>query len=449
MLSPGGDPLRLVLDTDWRAVAFAVALATAVTCLFGLAPAIRASSFTPVSALKGDADARGHRRLMKTLVGAQMAFCVFVVFVAVLFAATFARLARQPLGFSHDRVLLVDAMWRGKGPAASTWMPIVDRVRALPTVESAAFSGWAFLSENRWSGTVFVPGRPVETRPAYFLEVSPGFFETMRVDLSQGRDFRAGDVAPKVDERNEPISGVGIVNAAFARTYFDGQNPIGRTVTIRPRNLVQAPMEIIGLVADTKYSNVREPMRPIVYVPVGSRSNGTFSIRTAGDPAMLTSTIRRLVAAGQSESRVQIAPMTSLVRRQVVLERLLATLTLFFAVVALLLACIGLYGVLSYGVLQQRREIGVRMALGARAIQVATRVTRDMIVIVSCGALIGLAGGFGFGRVIERLLFEVKAVDPFPLLVPLVTLGVAAALAAVPPILRAVRIDPAQTLRAE
>jgi ABC-type antimicrobial peptide transport system permease subunit len=122
---------------------------------------------------------------------------------------------------------------------------------------------------------------------------------------------------------------------------------------------------------------------------------------------------------------------------------------MFFAVIALLLACIGLYGVLTYSVLQQRREIGVRMALGARAIQVATRVTRDMIVVVGCGALIGLAGGFAFGRVIERLLFEVRAVDPVPLLTPLVTLGVAAGLAAVPPVLRAVRIDPAQTLRSE
>ena len=449
MLSLRQDPVRLVLDTDWRAVAFAVGLAMAVTCLFGLAPAVRASSFTPASALKAHSDARGHRRLMKTLVGAQMAFCVFVLFVAVLFGATFTRLARQPLGFSPDRLLLVDTMWRGKGPAANTWMPIVERVRALPTVESAAFSGWTFLSENRWSGTVFVPGRPVETRPAYFLDVSPGFFETMRMDLSQGRDFRPGDVAPKVNERNEPISGVGIVNAAFARVYFDGQNPVGRTVTIRPRNLVQAPMDIVGLVADSVYTNVREPMRPIVYVPAESRSSGTFSIRTAGDPAMLASTIRRLVSAGQAESRVQIAPMTSLVRRQMVFERLLATLTIFFAAVALLLACIGLYGVLSYGVLQQRREIGVRMALGARAAQVATRVTRDMAIIVGCGATIGLAGGFGFGRVIERLLFEVRAVDPFPLLMPLVTLAVAALVAAVPPVLRAVRIDPVQILRSE
>ena len=220
-------------------------------------------------------------------------------------------------------------------------------------------------------------------------------------------------------------------------------------MTIRPRNLVQAPMQIVGVVADSVYANVREPMRPIVYVPAGARSNGTFSVRTAGDPAMLTPTIRRLVSGAQRESRVRVVPMTALVSRQMVLERLLATLTMFFAVVALLLACIGLYGVLSYGVLQHRREIGVRMALGARAAQVVTRVTRDMIVIVSCGALTGLAGGFVFGRVIERLLFEVRAMDPLPLLMPLATLGIAAILAAVPPVIRAVRIDPVQILRSE
>ncbi len=449
MLSPGADPIRLALDTDWRAVAFAVALATAVTCLFGLAPAIRASSFTPASALKRDADARGHRRLMKALVGAQMAFCVFVLFVAVLFGATLARLSRQPLGFSPNRVLLVDAMWPGKAQPGTAWRGILDRLRDSPGVEAAAFSGWTFLSENRWTGTVFVPGQPIETRPAYFLDVSPGFFATVRIPMNQGRDFRSGDVAPTLKENDEPVPGVAIVNAAFARVYFDGQNPVGRTVMIRARNAVQVPVEIIGLVGDTVYANVRDPIRPIVYLPTKERGNGTFSIRTAEDPVALAPGIRRLIAGTRAGTRVQVMPMTSLVRRQMIRERLLATLTTFFAVIALLLACIGLYGVLSYGVLQQRREIGVRMALGARAIQVATRVIRDMAIIVGCGALIGLAGGFGFGRVIERLLFEVKAVDPFPLLMPLVTLAVAAVLAAVPPILRAVRIDPAQTLRTD
>ena len=449
MLSPNQDPVRLVLDTDWRTLAFSLSLATAVTCLFGLAPAVRASSFTPSSALKGESDARGHRRLMKALVGAQMAFCVFVVFVAVLFVATLARLSRQPLGFSHDRVLLVDATWPGKAQPAATWMQIVDRLRESPGIESAAFSGWTFLSENRWTGMVFVPGQPVEARPTYFLDVSPGFFATIRIPMTQGRDFRPGDVAPTVREHEEVVPGVAIVNAAFARVYFNGQNPVGRTVMIRPRSLVQVPMEIVGLVADTVYANVRDPIRPIVYVPTEARGNGTFSIRTAEDPLALAAGIRRLIGGARAGTRVQVMPMMSLVRRQMIRERLLATLTTFFAVIALLLACIGLYGVLSYGVVQQRREIGVRMALGARATQVATRVTRDMAIIVGCGALIGLAGGFGFGRVIERLLFDVRAADPFPLLVPLGTLALAAAVAAVPPVMRAVRIDPAHILRSE
>jgi hypothetical protein len=296
---------------------------------------------------------------------------------------------------------------------------------------------------------VFVPGRPVETRPAYFLDVSPGFFETIHIPVNHGRDFRPGDIAPTVKEHDQVVPGVGIVNAAFARVYFDGQNPVGRTFMIRPNSLIQVPVEIVGVVGDTVYANVRDPIRPIVYVPTGARGSGTFSIRTAEDPVALAGNIRRLVAGERAGTRVQVMPMTSLVRRQMIRERLLATLTTFFAAVALLLACIGLYGVLSYGVVQQRREIGVRMALGARAAQVATRVTRDMALIVGGGALIGLAGGFGSGRVIERLLFEVKAVDPFPLLMPLVTLGLAAVLAAVPPVLRAVRIDPSQILRSE
>lgn len=449
MLSPNEDPVRLVLDTDWRAAAFSLSLATAVTCLFGLAPAVRASSFSPSSALKGESDAPGHRRLMKTLVGAQMAFCVFVLFVAVLFVATVSRLSRQPLGFSHNRVLLVDATWPGKPQPAAAWMEIVKRLRESPGVESAAFSGWTFLSENRWTGTVFVPGQPLDTRPAYFLDVSPGFFATLRIPLSDGRDFRPGDVAPTLKEHDEPVPGVAIVNAAFARVYFDGQNPVGRTVMIRPRTLVHVPMEIVGVVGDTAYTNVRDPIRPIVYVPTAERGEGTFSIRTAKDPLTLAAGIRRLIAGARAGTRVQVMPMTSLVRRQMVRERLLATLTTFFAAVALLLACIGLYGVLTYNVLQQQREIGVRMALGARATDVAARVTHDMAIIVGCGGLVGLAGGFGFGRVIERLLFAVRPVEGFALLMPLVTLAVAAVLAAVPPVMRAVRIDPAQTLRSE
>jgi len=449
MLTSTDNPVRLVLDTDWRALAFSLTLATSVTCLFGLAPAIRASSFGPVTALKGGADPRGHRRVMKWLVAAQMAFCVFVLFVAVLFAATLTRLVRLPLGFSPEHVLLIDAQLPGKPQPVEAWAHILDRLQESPGVESAAFSGWTLLSGSRWSGRVFVPGRTPETRPAYFLEISPRFFQTLTIPLIQGREFRAGDVAPKVDEQNAAVPGVGIVNRSFAQAYFDGQNPVGRRVAIRPRNLVEAPVEIVGLVGDSIYSDVREPMHPTMFVPAGARSNGTLSIRTAGDPLMFASTLRRIVSGASADTRVRVGEMSALVRQQMIRERLLASLSGFFAIVALLLACLGLYGVLNYTVVQQRREIGLRMALGARAAQVVARLTRDTIIMVAAGAAFGLAAGLGFGRMIERLLLEVKAMDAVALLTPLTMLTIAVALAAIPPALRAVRIDPAETLRSE
>jgi hypothetical protein len=269
------------------------------------------------------------------------------------------------------------------------------------------------------------------------------------MEIRRGRDFRSGDTPPRISEHDDPVPGVGIVNAAFARSYFDGQDPVGRRVMIRPKNLVRAPMEIVGVVNDTLYSSVRDPLRPIVYVPVEERSNGTISIRTAGDPLLQAARIRRLISGVRPTSRTQVIPMSSLVRRQMVRERLLATLAAFFAIVALLLACIGLYGVLHYGILSQRREIGVRMALGARASHIAVRITREMAVIVGCGAVGGLLGGFAFGRLIERVLFRTTVADPLSLLGPLLMLSIAAAFAALPPILRAVQVDPAETLRAD
>jgi predicted permease len=450
MLAPAEDPVRLVLDADWRAIAFAATVATVVTGFFGLAPAIRASSFRPLSALKGESDPRGHRRLMDGLIAAQMAFCVFVLVVAALFVATFTRLSNLPLGFSHEHSLAIDVMERGKPQPVETWALMTDSLRQIRGVEAAAMAGWALLSENRWSGMVFVAGRPPETRPAYFLEVTPGFFDTMRIDLVDGRDFRLGDRAPQVDDQGQPVPGVAIVNEMFARIYFDGRNPIGRHVTVRRGKAnVQTPIDIVGVVRDTFYANVRDPIRPIVFVPMGARNNGTLLVRASGDPLVLASTLRHQISAADPNLRMQVSPLTSLVRRQMIRERLLATLSLFFAVVALLLACVGLYGVLNYGIVQRSREIGIRMALGARSAHVVTGVTRHMVAMVTVGAVVGLAGGLGFGRVVERLLFQVKAVDPLVMLAPLGVLAASAIIAALPPILRAVRIDPVQTLRAE
>ncbi len=450
MLAPPDDPVRLILDTDWRAIAFGVALAFSVTVLFGIAPAIRVSSVDPVSALKGGEHPPAQRRLTNSLIAAQMAFCVFVLFVAVLFVSTFTRLSNQPVGFSQHDVLVIETELRRKAQPPEIWTQVVDQLRQTPGVESAAVSSWALLSENRWSGVVRVAGRPLDSRPAYFLSISPAFFATLRIGMIDGRDFRPGDTPPKLDVKKQPAAGVGIVNEAFARVYFDGQNPVGKQVSVRPRNDQYIPMEIVGLVRDAAYFNVREPMRPTVFMPVEQRGTAALLVRTAGDPLALAPALRREISRAHPDFRVHtMAQHSALVDRQMLRERLLATLSVFFAVVALLLAGIGLYGVLNYAVIQQRREIGVRMALGARAADVVRCITGALLVMVSVGLLIGLAGGLAFGRLVEPLLFRVKATDPSTFLTPILILAAVAAFAAIAPALRAVRIDPAQTLRTE
>jgi ABC-type antimicrobial peptide transport system permease subunit len=187
-----------------------------------------------------------------------------------------------------------------------------------------------------------------------------------------------------------------------------------------------------------------------VFVPNDARNQAAMVVRTTGDPVALGPTLRRSVTQIRSDFRVMnVATQRAFVQRQMLRERLLATLSLFFAAVALFLAGVGLYGVLNYAVIQRRREIGVRMALGARAVHVVRGVIVEMMTPVGVGTILGLGAGLAFGGLIERILFGVKATDPLAVTAPLLTLALAAVLAALPPAMRAVRIDPAQTLRSE
>jgi hypothetical protein len=269
----------------------------------------------------------------------------------------------------------------------------------------------------------------------------------MGIGLVGGRDFRFDDTAPAVVD-GVPRAGKGIVNEAFARLHFGGQNPVGAVVQVR-QDKIDAPMEIVGLVRDAVYVDIREPMRPVVYVPFDLRAPASVLVRTHMDPAALAPVAAAAIARGGT-ARVQLAaPHRLLVERQTVRERLLAVLSAFFAVVALLLGAGGLWGVLNYTVVQQRQEIGIRMALGARAADVVRRVAGRTLGTASAGTAIGLAAGLAFGRVIDALLFQIKATDVGAIGVPLLTLAAAATLAALPPAMRAARIDPAQTLRTD
>ncbi len=221
-------------------------------------------------------------------------------------------------------------------------------------------------------------------------------------------------------------------------------------VRLQVRPHVYATMEIVGLVGDAVYSNLREPMPPTAYLPVEQLGGATLLVRTGGDPASMAPLLRRAVAKARPDARIRlVATQKELVRRQVIRERLLATLSVFVAGVALLLSAIGLYGVLHHAVVLQQRQIGIRMALGARAAQVVRHVTGGLLGAVAAGAAVGLAGGLGVGRLIESLLFQIGATDVTALATPVAALAVAAAAAVVPPAIRACRTDPARTLRVE
>lgn len=448
MLHVPEDPVRLVLDSGWRDLVFAAALASLVALLFGLAPAFRASNVRPISALRGGEDPHARRGLIYVLLAAQVAFCVLVQFVAGLFVSTFQRLSDRPLGFSPEHLLVMDADASKEQPA-QFWMQAADQLRATPGVQSVALAAWPLLEGDRWTVSVRLPGHAVEIRSPYALEISPGYFDTMRIGWSAGRDFRLTDLPPRLAPSKQPLPGVGIVNEAFARTYLKGQNPVGRTVYVLQNKDTAAPMEIIGYVHDAVYSDVREPMQATIYMPIVKRQHYSFMVGATGDPLPVTPMLRRAVS-NVPDLRVHIIQSeNNYLRWQMLRERLLATLSFFFAVVALVLAAVGLYGVLNYSVTWQRREIGIRIALGARPAHVVRRATSGLLAMVMVGLLVGLAAGIACGRLTEGLLFEIKATDPGTVIAPLLALIGAALAATLPPAVRATRIDPAQTLRSE
>jgi predicted permease len=448
MLAPPDDPVRLVLAVDWRSLAFAAGLSAAVTVLFGLLPALRAAAVDPLGAIKGAKDLRTPRRLPHSLVTAQMAFCVFVLLAAWLFVASFQRLTNRPLGFATEDILVLETEVRGGSVPAGTWTEVTDHLRNAPGVRMVGYAGWALMSGNGWTAGVRPPGSR-EPRPANALTVSPGFLETMKIGLISGRDVRPGDTPPSIGQQSGPLrSGIGIVNEAFARAYFAGRSPVGQSIDVRGSKDAYVSMEIVGLVTDAAYRNVRDPIPPTIYVPFLARGNGAIVVRTVGDPLAIVPTLRAELSRARPEFIVRNAgTQASLVRSQLVRERLLAALSLFFAAVALLLAAIGLYGVLNYSVVQQRREIGIRMALGARATHIVKQIAAGKLASVLIGAALGVAGGVAFGRVVKALLFEITPSDASTLFVPILTLSVAAIVATLAPVIRALRIDPANTLR--
>jgi predicted permease len=449
MINPSDNPARLILPADWRVLGFGVALTLVVVLLFGLLPALRASSVKPASILKGGEDPHSRHRLMHGMVALQVAFCFLVLFVAGLFVATFQRLSNKPTGFSAERILLLESTSRP--PQSSLyWDQVAEHLRGLPGVERVSQANRALLSDFSWNDSISVNGGPPSVDLAYFLYGSPGFLETMRIPLISGRDFREGDLYPDA----------AIVNETFARKFLNDPNPVGRVFEKASDDGGRERMQVIGVMRDAYYSSIRAPMLPVVFVPLRQKdkkgamlpvTDETFIVRTAAsNPMVLASILRQEVAKTRSGFRVSnVMTQQELNQAQTIRERLLATLAFFFGAVALLLAGVGLYGVLNYSVQQREREIGIRMALGARVGDVTRRVMTGISIAVAIGAVAGLVLGMASVRYIESLLYEVKATDFAMLAVPSLTILAAVFLAAVPAVVRALHIDPVKMLRVE
>jgi predicted permease len=246
-INPPDNPARLMLPADWRVLGFGLVLAVGVTILFGLAPALRASAVNPSNALKGGENPHARRRSMHALIAVQAAFCFIVLFLAGLFVATFDRLSHRPIGFSVQRLLTLETVTQGDQPPIF-WDQVADDLRAVPGVESVALARWPLLGGNAWNGFVSVNGAPPGPVLSYFLNVSPGWLNTMKIRLVEGRDFRASDTSP----------GVAIVNEAFVKQFLDGKRPIGISFA-----KAELRYNVIGVARDAPYRNLREPMLPV------------------------------------------------------------------------------------------------------------------------------------------------------------------------------------------
>lgn len=435
LLAPADNPAYLDLHVDLRVLGFLAITGILTTILFGMAPAIRAAKVAPV-----------RTSMLRPMLAAQVGFSFAVLFVAGLLLLSFARLSSVDLGFSKNGILLINVASsapRQAETARTAMLDLLDHLRQVNGVQAASMSASALGG----GATSFVmmpfirmPGRQTEKIRPYYLEVSPGFFDTMQIHMFAGRDFAPRDTTPNATAV--------IVNQAFAGHYFPGGNSVGKRFERLADDPQPIAQEIVGVVGNAKYNNVREPAIPTIYAPL--RMPGTLEVRVAGDPLAVVPALREEIRRSDPGLRVTgVTLQSTRIDQTLLAERLLALLAGFFALVALALAAVGLYGVLSYSVVRRTKEIGIRMALGARPSSVIGLVMKDVTSMTVLGLAAGLAGGITLARYIGSLLFEVKPADAESVALPLLCLLLASVLAALPPALRAARVEPTVALRVE
>jgi predicted permease len=462
---PGFSP-----HVDWRVLAFTAGISILTGIIFGLAPALRGSDISLTSSLKSgnggiSSEHNGHRRITLggALVAVQMALAIVVLVTAGLLVRTLSNLKNLNPGFDTHNVLLfgVDPRLAGyKGTQVDNlFRNLQEKFSTLPGVTAASYSSTPLLTGSLNTTSFRKPGAPAgskENASADSLPVGPKFFSTLRIPFLDGRDFTQADYAVAAGNTGDKTSSLPtpvIVNQAFVHTYFPDRNPIGERFAgsepVEPGEPPSPGKTIVGVVANAKYNRLRREINPTFYVPqVGGWA--FFELRTAMDPLTLVPSVKKLVNSENEDLALfRISTQTQAIDRQVFSERLTAQLASFFGLLALVLACLGLYGLLSYEVTRRTREIGIRMAVGAQSHNVVRLVLAKALALIAAGAAAGIIVALGVTRFLSSFLYGVKAGDPITLVVVSVLLSVVALAACYIPARRATKVDPLVALRYE
>ncbi len=456
-VTPDG-PLPISADADGRILLFTSGLGIATAMLAGVIPAFRATRMDLAPTLKGSGGAvMGEQpRLRKTLVIGQVALSFVLLICAGLFLRSLQNLLAVDPGFQTARMVTFSVDLGRGGYDADRARAFVktfhDKVSQTPGVDSAAYAFISLLEGGAWGMGLTVEGyQPPQGEGAGSLcnAVSPGFFKAMGIPLLAGREFD-----PRDEHAGPPPAGwpyrVAVVNETFAKRYFNGASPVGRHIGFGENPGTPTPIEIVGLVKDTRYTGVREEQRPQAFFPYlqATIENVTMYVRTQEDPEGVMQTIRREVASLDPQLPVyNVSTLEDRVERSVVNERLIASLSATLSAMATLLSVVGLYGVMAYLVTRRTREIGIRMALGAMRAQIASGVLREAGTLVAGGLLLGFGAAWWLGRYVESQLYGVTPADGTTIMLAALVLAAVASCAALLPARRAAQVSPMTALR--
>jgi predicted permease len=450
LVSSETNPLSLDTRADASVLLFLTALSLTAGLLFGLVPAIRSSRVDVNTLIKGAPADRNRFGLGRSLVIVQVALSLALLIGAGLYLRTFWNLRHVALGFNPENVLTFKIAPKRGGYAGDRQLRLAERmlmeIQAVPGVRIASYSHIGLLNRVQTSGPFSLLGeKPDDSKQVKILFVAPNFFDAMQIPVSGGRAFTAGDAGgtPRV----------AIVNEATVREYFNHVSPIGRQITYF-LDKYQKPMEITGVVKDAKYTSVTSETEPILYLPVAQNLDAVremvFVVRTAGDPRAAASAIREIVHGIDSDLPVfAMTTETTLRDENLRDQRLMADLGAAFAALALFLAAIGLYGVISHSISRRTSEIGIRMALGADRSRVLGQILRESMVLVGAGILGGTAIALIAGRVIASQLYGLQPRDPSTMIAAGGLILLVAVVASLIPARRAAAIDPMSALRHE